>query len=298
MNGKLIDHNTYISGIVDGFPIIIEKSNPYYLITVNAVSEEDENNAALSSYVGTLKDSNNKIIDIRRYAYSIRITVNEKKSKNLAETLNGILNAVLDYLKDQNYAGCCEESGAMNSNIEVYEINGHPHYLCAESADGIYQSLKSTQESVLAEKSQLIPGIVGALFGSLIGVALWVIIYRLGFISALAGMVMGVCSLKGYELLGKKLDTKGVIVCIVIMLGMVYLANKLAWTLDAYSVLKQYDWSFSECFREMNYILDTLDLTGDYIRDLVMGYALTALGSFSLIWNAMKSSRGSFSFKK
>ena len=52
---------------------------------------------------------------------------------------------------------------------------------------------------------------IGAFLGALLGCVLWIIIYRLGYIAGIAGAVIGICAMKGYEMLGKHLDKKGVI---------------------------------------------------------------------------------------
>ena len=59
------------------------------------------------------------------------------------------------------------------------------------------------------------PGIVGALIGSLIGAVVIVIVGQLGYVAAVSGLVMAICTLKGYEMLGKKLGTPGIIISCV-----------------------------------------------------------------------------------
>ena len=60
-------------------------------------------------------------------------------------------------------------------------------------------------------KENVFLGAVGALAGTLIGVICIVITGQLGYVSALCGVVMGVCALRGYQMLGKTLkDPHGV----------------------------------------------------------------------------------------
>lgn len=138
-------------------------------------------------------------------------------------------------------------------------------------------------------KSNLAAGIVGAFLGALIGCVLWIIIWKLGYIAGIAGFVIGVCALKGYEMLGKSLDIKGAIATVIIMIAMIFFANKLAWSIDAYEALKDYGWTFFDIFRELDYILEESELTSAYTKDLIIGYFLTALSSFKLIIGAFSS---------
>lgn len=51
-------------------------------------------------------------------------------------------------------------------------------------------------------RDNVIAGTVGAFLGSLIGVACIVLVNQLGYVSAICGAVMAVCSIKGYTMLG------------------------------------------------------------------------------------------------
>ena len=73
--------------------------------------------------------------------------------------------------------------------------------------------------------------------------------------------------MKGYTILGGHLDKKGVVGSAIIMLIMIYFANKVAWSWDAYSALKDYGRSFTECYQNLGYILDETDLVGSYYGD-------------------------------
>lgn len=168
------------------------------------------------------------------------------------------------------------------------------------SSEGTYVDPYQQTEAVINEaekaakpKSSLIPGIVGALLGSLIGCILWIVIYKLGYIAGIAGLVTGVCAMKGYELFGRTLDKKGVIVSVIIMIVMIFFANKLAWSWEIYEVYTKdfgYDMSFFDAFVSADDIIELSELTGSYYGDLVVGYLLTALSAVRPIINAFKSS--------
>lgn len=135
------------------------------------------------------------------------------------------------------------------------------------------------QQVTKAQKSNLFSGFIGAFLGALLGCVLWIIIYRLGYIAGIAGAVIGICAMKGYEMLGKHLDKKGVIGSVVIMVVMIYFANRISWAWEAYYALKEYGYTF-------------------YFRDLAIGYLLTVLSSYRNIKAAFQTSTGSYTFKK
>lgn len=49
--------------------------------------------------------------------------------------------------------------------------------------------------------------------------------------AAISGVIMAVCALKGYELLGGKLTKKGVIISGVIMIVMTYVGDRVDWAI-------------------------------------------------------------------
>lgn len=67
---------------------------------------------------------------------------------------------------------------------------------------------------------------------------LWMLIYHFGYIASIAGLVIIICAMKGYEILGGALDKKGVIIVGIVSIVMVFVANHLSWTMDVYIELK------------------------------------------------------------
>ena len=82
------------------------------------------------------------------------------------------------------------------------------------------------------------------------------------------------------------------------MLIMIFFANKISWSWDAYSALKDYGWSFTEVYQELGYILDETDLVGSYYGELAIGYILTIACSAKSIINAFSESTGSYTINK
>lgn len=105
--------------------------------------------------------------------------------------------------------------------------------------------------------------------------------------------------MKGYELLGGRLDKKGVIGSVIIMIVMIYFANNVSWSWEIYDVFKaDYDITFFDAYVSMKDVLIESNLLGSYYGDLIIGYLLTAVASFRNIMNAFKVSTGNFTMKK
>ena len=105
-------------------------------------------------------------------------------------------------------------------------------------------------------------GIVGALLGSLVGVAAIVLIGQLGYVAAIGGVVMALATFFGYEKLGKKLTTKGIVICTVIMIAMVFVAAMVDCTIAICSGIG--DVSFFDVFFKLFPLLSYVDAVGDF----------------------------------
>ena len=138
------------------------------------------------------------------------------------------------------------------------------------------------------KQENLALGILGALLGGILGGAAIVLIGQLGIISALSGVVLAFCTLKGYELLGKKLSKQGIIVCLVVMLIVPYFADRISWTLV---IMEELQLQFGDAFKYVHDVVEEFELQTDYWKDLLFIYAFTALGAFGIVKQAFKQKK-------
>ena len=97
------------------------------------------------------------------------------------------------------------------------------------------------------------------------------------------------CTLKGYELLGKGLSKKGVILCAVLMLVTPLAADYLDWAVFAYRELGAYGFSFMDCLKLMpEFFADGTIAMGEYLKNLGMIYLFVIMGGFYTLKNAFK----------
>lgn len=135
-------------------------------------------------------------------------------------------------------------------------------------------------------------GIVGALIGAAIGAACIILLSQLGYIASLSGVVLAFCTLKGYELLGKGISTKGIVICIVLMVITPFVADWIDWAI----VVMQYYEGSAITFAEALLIVPLLMEDGsiamsDYLTNLGMIYLFVALGAFYTVKSAFKKKK-------
>lgn len=135
----------------------------------------------------------------------------------------------------------------------------------------------------------MVKGLIGAFLGSLIGVVLWVVIYQMGYISSIAGIVMVVCAIKGYSLFGGKSSVVGIILVVLICVGMIYLAQSVSLAIEINKELGSvYDMSFFDAYKSIPVFLEEPEISSAFYKDLLIGYVFMAIGSFSTIINMIK----------
>lgn len=130
-------------------------------------------------------------------------------------------------------------------------------------------------------------GTVGAFLGSLIGVACTVIIGQLGYMASLSGLVMAICALKGYELLGGTLSWKGAVIASVLILVMTFFAHRLTW---AISIAPELNCGLPEAYRAIPCLLERSMLEGPaYWGNLAMLYLFTLMGAVPTILGGLRN---------
>ena len=305
LNGGLADHKTYLSGYCRGYYMTFCTVEGGYLLTVSAFRETDPDNAALKAFLMQCQAGNKKIrfVDTAPYRFTIGLRL-VNFTKKVPELVNGVMEPILNFLVSNGYrtgCGCCGDG--VNA-LNCWSVNGELIHLCDSCAEEVGQALKDAQAATKAKKGNFLTGVVGALLGAAIGCVVWVLIYMAGYIAGIAGLIMAVCAMKGYELLGGHLDKKGIIASIVILIAGVYFANKISYAWMFCDSLKDYGFTFFDAFRNLSALLEEFtalsgeDLVGGYTKDLLIGYGLTALATVTNIVNAFRTSNGSYKFRK
>lgn len=140
-------------------------------------------------------------------------------------------------------------------------------------------------------------GVIGAIAGGLIGAASIILLSQMGVISAIAGFVLAFCTLKGFELLGGKLEKNSLIICILIMIAVPYLANHISYAITYCQVYNEegLELVFGDAFAHLYELIEFTDNTNGntevfsaFVKDLVFVYLFTALGAYTMVKQAFK----------
>ena len=133
----------------------------------------------------------------------------------------------------------------------------------------------------LEKPENVVAGIVGAFLGAAIGAVMILVLSRMGRVAAISGVVLAVCTLSGYRLLGGKLTKKGVVIAVAMMVGVPYVADRIDWALVLMEQAQAegLNWTFNECFQVLPQLLEEEILDKNvYLTNLLMQYVYTAIG--------------------
>ncbi|MCM1125751.1 MAG: hypothetical protein NC429_04695 [Lachnospiraceae bacterium] len=205
--------------------------------------------------------------------------------------IESFLKELTSYCQSNQLIPCCESCGG-DLGLSLYQIEAGEHVLCsscyANTADRIHQRMNQEAQK---GNGNIIGGIAGALLGSLIGVILWVLVYQLGYISALVGAVMVICSLKGYEMLGGRLNILGIVISCVVSALMLLFAEQACLAIDLYRALDGMVSIFGSFASVPSLLLSEPEILTPVVFELIMGYVLMAVGAAGTIHQTYKKNR-------
>lgn len=216
-----------------------------------------------------------------RVSYTIRSAA---KRDTVIERVKQAVDALPTFLRDSGMENCCRHCGAVG-HTDAYCILGATDLLCEPCFSQISESADRSQQAYLQKNENVVAGSVGALLGSLIGAVAIILLSRLGFVAAISGVIMAVCAVKGYELLGGKFSVTGAIICGVLIVGMTYLADRIDWAIEVYQAFHPDDpeITFFMCFRAVHAVIRDAELVGRYAGNLALLYLFTLLGGVPTI---------------
>lgn len=264
-----------------------QNANYPYMLTV-AVSAQRQDGPLSKDICKNFKKENKAVSGLAQNGSILTMSLkNYTKQPVLLDHLNQALNALVNFLRTEGFQNCCQSCG--DENPTTCYIAGSYMHLC----QNCFTKLQSDTTMAYAQKNNraenVLGGIVGALLGSLLGVASIVILSQLGYVAVISGIIMAICTLKGYELLGGKLTKKGMIISIVIMIAMTFFGDRLDW---AFVVAQEVELDLWTSFRIFPALLQEgiVDMVG-YVGNLVIQYLFVAVGAAPTILNVIRNNK-------
>lgn len=283
-----------VYGCYNGFEVSVAQVGNTSTFQISASVKRGDSAPDSNELKAFAKQNKKYINSVSAAVYKVRFNVTAATIKGAVKNkLRPALEIVTSGLNQMGYENCCQHCGTAEK-VGTYYIRNDSARLC-ESCYRDYSVENDNMKLAEEQKSEnIIGGIVGALLGSLIGGVAIVLIGQLGYVAAISGIIMGVCALKGYEMLGGKLTKLGMVISSVIMLAVVLLSHHIDWSIAFMKEFNSigYDISIFDSFKLIIELLKTGELAlSDYLPNLILVLAFTALGAVPTFINSVKAKK-------
>ncbi len=211
-----------------------------------------------------------------RNTVSINIASEEQEDK---ENLTILMSELASKCMEFGIHNCCSRCKNVLP-LRAAAVDGNPVLLC----ESCFKQEINGADGQGMRKENIFLGLIGAVLGALLGTVLWVVIGMVGFIAGIAGYAIVFCAMKGYEILGRKISRKGIIICILLSCLMIVGAEYVSLGLTIYKELgDMYFLSMGDSFALIPAFLEESEVAAGVMKDLIFGYVLAVWASFSSV---------------
>lgn len=151
-------------------------------------------------------------------------------------------------------------------------------------------------ENNVSVKENVFAGIIGAFLFALVGGILWFVLYQVGYLAAISGIVGVICAIRGYSFFAKKESIKGIIISVIMAAAVIVIAWYACISYDIYLAYQEwyntgevdFTLTFFEAVRSVPYFFQDTEFLVAYLKDLGIGLILCVIGCASYIIKATK----------
>lgn len=213
-------------GRFDGFNVIINGNNgtsPFTPLISFFASREGEDVSA--EECRDIRNGVDGIGDCKPSAEGINITVCmcSGKDKFIGYCMDSLKTGAA-FLKENGYKNACPGCDG-DVNAFPRKIGGAYMMVCDDCYAKALERSKQVQMELGSKKERFALGILGAVFGSLIGAVCIVLLGHFGYVTAISGLVMAFATLLCYRLFSGKLTIRGGIASLIIMIIVTFAAH-------------------------------------------------------------------------
>lgn len=204
---------------------------------------------------------------------SVYVASREQEDK---ENLTLVISQLTAKCEEYGLHNCCSSCRQVRP-LRAATVDRVPALLCQDCEAQLASGRDEKREHVLL-------GVIGAVAGALLGSVLWVVLGQIGFIAGIAGYAIVFCSMKGYELFGKKLSKSGIVICVLLSFLMIAGAEFMSLAITLYKEMGSlFVSSIWDAFGWIPELMQEPEVAMGVGKDLVVGYILAIWASYSLI---------------
>ena len=192
-----------------------------------------------------------------------------------------------------NFCAACGSSDfsavASNNQQPLPKLDEEP-----QSFPPIYDSIQEPSSASASEEGHgnITAGVVGAFLFSLIGGLLYFVVYQIGIIAGICGLVIFVLANFGYGLFAKtknKASMVALIVSIVATIVMIFLAEYFCLSFEIFQAYKEMDITIFDAIKATPEFLAEPEISSAVTEDLAFAYIFGFLASIGNIKSIIKA---------
>lgn len=249
-----------------------------------SVSRDDAEEAAAQLQQMVKESSVLKSVSLNQYVTTFTVKAGMTKAKTI-ENIHQALTEIVQFLQTNGFYTVCGYSGEKGP-VGLYQIGDSLFLMNEENYQIVSSQLKIETDSYNSQKENVLLGTVGAFIGAIIGGAVTLFIARLGYVAFYAGFILGICVVKGYEILGKKFSKLGAVISSILLLVTVVLVHQFDYALEA---VKQLGLDFSDGFDLINSLVLNGEAPDKYFFNFFMLAVFTIIGGGVAISSALST---------
>lgn len=282
-------------GQIKGVPCSISSTEYNYLfnLEINVNIKASGKMADLTHEVKAKAKMFKSVMNFVLSDYSIKAQINVSSNKKMDE-LEEVFSYLSALISENGLRTCCTACGEATPT-ETFCVNKEARQICPACAAEIVNTIESAEIENRGKKGSVLLGVVGSFIGAIIGGILWIIVYQIGYVAAIVGIVAVICAYKGYTLFSGKKDIKAAIISVIMAAAVLFLAHCLCLSIV---ISTEFGVSFFEAVAATPAILAEPEIFGEFMLDLLYGYIFMAVGAFAFIKNAIKNPTGKAEFKR
>ena len=144
--------------------------------------------------------------------------------------------------------------------------------------------LEQAAPAELKAPENVLMGFLGALVGAILGGASIILLSQMGYIASISGVILAFCTLMGYQLLGKGLSKKGIVLCVILMVVTPFVADWIDWAILLMKDMPEYGFSLVDaCVLVGELMAEGYIDMAEYAKNLGMIYLFVAIGAFGTL---------------
>ena len=209
--------------------------------------------------------------------FGIHAVVNGLTFKKAMEKLTEKLDALVEFLKENNIpgVGSCMSCGATEVELTTVRLNDIYVTLENECMEKLNAIVEASDKEFNDQPNNYVKGVIGALLGAFIGSVAWIILMLLGYISAITAVIaVFLGNFFWVKFGGKANNVKTVVVALISLLAMV-LTCHLMYLFAASSEMIELGITNQGAFE---YIMATKEWRSEYTTNMLMNGVFTIIG--------------------